>query len=71
MKVRIELEKGETREDAKEALLKALNSQRNGSAHGDQFPDPAMEYMANKLKKRYNEIWTEMLQEINEELDKV
>ena len=71
MKVKVELEKGETRDEAEEALYKALSSQRDGSTHGDQFPDPAMEHMANKLKKQYNDIWVEMLREISEELDKV
>jgi len=70
MKVSIHLEKGETREEAEELLYKAVTAQRNGNIHTDQFPDPAMEHMAEKMKKRYQEMLVDMVREINEEIDR-
>lgn len=65
MKVKVQLEKGETREEAEELLLKALNSQRNGGAHKeDQFPDKAMEHMADKLKRQYRKVMSDIIEDI-------
>lgn len=70
MKVQVELQEGETQEEAEELLLKALNSQRDGKAHsGDQFPDKAMEHMAGKLKSQYGEVLGDMMAEIEEVID--
>ena len=68
MKVKIELEKGETREDAHELLLKALTAQANPK-HKEDFPDPAMKHASEELQAKYRNILADMMREINEELE--
>jgi hypothetical protein len=69
--VKIELQKGESEEQATELLFKALLSQRDGSLHEDgKFHDPAMEHMAQRLVLLHQDEYQKMLQEIFEELDK-
>lgn len=68
--VKIELIKGETAEEAEELLLKAFESQRNGSIHKEEFHDPAMRDLAIRIMSLHQVEYDKMLQEIFEELDK-
>jgi hypothetical protein len=68
--VKIELNKGETPEEAEELLLKAFNAQRDGSLHDGKFHDPAMEDLSLRLIQMHDEEQQKMLQEIIEELEK-
>lgn len=69
MKAKIILEKNETRDEAEEVLLKALESHRTGSSHSEEFPDKTMEHVANKLKNKHQSMFREMLREIDQLLD--
>lgn len=68
--VRINLEGGETAEEAEEIIFKAFSSQRDGSMHDGKFHDSAMEHLSETLIKLHEENYEEMLREICEELDK-
>lgn len=70
MKVKILLEPGESREDVKELLFKALESQQPTEAHEDNFEDPVMEAAAEEMKQAYVQLNREMIQEIEELLDR-
>lgn len=70
MKVKIEVDKGQTKEEAEEVLYKALDSQRTGAIHNQEFQDPVMNELFHKLKDVYGSIHDDMLQAIFEELDK-
>lgn len=68
--VKIELQEGETIEQAEEVLFKALRSQRDGSIHQDgKFHDPAIEELSIKLIKLHEAEYNLMLQEIFKELE--
>ena len=70
-KVKIELDKDEDILEADETLFKALNHHRNGDAHlTESFDDPAMVDASRKLFKVHEDIYKDLIQEINEELDK-
>jgi hypothetical protein len=68
--VKIILEKGETQQEAEEALLKALNSHSSGDIHfTESFEDPAMVDATHKMEKMHKDMYNEMIREINEALD--
>lgn len=67
--VKIELKKGETPEQAEDLLLKAIESQRNGDVHGEEFSDPAMSNLVDLMLKLHEKEYALMLQEINEALE--
>ena len=68
--VKITLEKGETIEQAEEKLYKALDSHRNGDLHTEDFTDPAMKDLIDKMLRMHDQTYQELLQEIFDELDK-
>ena len=70
MKVKIELAKGETKEEAEELLYKALDSHRKGAQHSEDFQDPVMDQLFAEMKEDYGDIYDDMLQAIFKELDK-
>lgn len=71
MKVSVQLEEGQSPEEAEEKLFKALTSQRSGQQHdADQFPDPAMEHQAKVMKRIYGLFFQKMSDEIMQELEK-
>lgn len=71
MKVSIELEEGESRDEADELLLKALGHQKTGEIHeADSFVDPVMEEAARELKDFHALIYKVMLEAIILELDR-
>ena len=70
MKIKVILEKGETRLDADNALLKALQLHTNGDAHKEKFEDPAMENLENKLSELHKLMLNDLIQKIFDELDK-
>lgn len=70
-KVKIELDSGETVEQAEDLLFKAVLAQTSGEAHDEtNFSDPAMADLINQLEKQHANMFLEMIQEINDELDK-
>lgn len=69
-KIKVILEKGETQADADAALLKALNHHSSGDVHTESFDDPAMIDSTHVMKSEYDKIYVDMIQEINDELDK-
>lgn len=72
MKVKIELDRNQTHEEAEESLYKALSSQRDGKSHSeDRFPDPAMEHQAKIMIELYSLFLQKMNAEIIAELEKV
>lgn len=70
MKVKILLEEGETREQAEEALVKALTAQDTGETHTEEFLDPVMAHAAEDLKAKIDKINADMFREIEEELER-
>jgi hypothetical protein len=69
-KVKIILDKDETLEVAEANLMKALNFHNSGDAHlEEQFIDPAMIKVADKLEKMHADMYESMLKEISEALD--
>ena len=70
-KVKILLEKGEDEIDAHVALTKALDLHNSGDIHlRESFEDPAMIDVSQQMMKVHNDIYTDMIQEIQDELDK-
>ena len=69
MKIKIDLRKGQTPQEAEEELFKALEYQRSGDIHGDEFLDPVMEEAAQKMIKMHEKVWEESLAEILALLD--
>jgi len=64
-KIKIELQKGETRDAAKEALYKALDSQVNGTKH-DEFLDPAMNDLESLMASEYEKMYSTLIEDIIE-----
>tara|TARA_R110000868_G_C10973188_1_gene771551 strand:+ start:86845 stop:87078 length:234 start_codon:yes stop_codon:yes gene_type:complete len=70
VKVKIELKKGETKEEAEELLFKALDLHRTGEIHTrESFEDPAMLDISQRVAKVQEDIHAEMMAEIFEALD--
>lgn len=68
MKIKIDCE-GLTPEQAEEELFKALEFQRSGDIHGDEFLDSVMEETAQKMIAMHEKVWEDTLREIEEILD--
>lgn len=70
MKIKIILNKNETKEQAEETLIKALNLHKDGDVHIDaSYDDAAMVDTENRLKDIHSKIYQDMLDEINETLE--
>lgn len=70
-KVKILLEKGEDELDAHIALYKALDLHNSGDIHmRESFEDPAMIDASQQMDKIHKDIYQDMIQEIQGELDK-
>ena len=69
-KVRVELDKSETVEEAEELLFKALSAQRSGDLHDGKFHDPAMEDLSIRLAAMHEAEFEVMLREIYEAIEK-
>ena len=70
-KVKIFLEKYEDELDAHIALSKALDLHNSGDIHvRETFEDPAMIDVSQQLDKAHKDIYTDMIREIQDELDK-
>lgn len=70
-KVKIFLGKNETIEEAELDLFKALNHHVSGEVHqSDSFDEPAIKSAADQLEIIHQEIYKEMIDEINLELEK-
>ena len=69
MKVKVFLDKNESRNHADDLLLKALQSHQNGDVHGEDFSDPAVKDVADRMSSTYEKILNAMLQDILNVLD--
>lgn len=67
--VKIFLDKDETPEQAEDLLFKAMEAQRNGEIHQDEFSDPAMRDLLDRMQKLYKDNYEEVIQEIMKALD--
>lgn len=67
--VKIILGKNETMQEAEETLYKALDMHRNGDAHKEDFSDPAMRDVVQRMQSAHDKMYKEMMQEIEEVLD--
>lgn len=69
-KVKIILDKDETLEVAEANLMKALTFHSSGDAHiEEEFTDPAMIKVADKLEKLHADMYDNMIAEISAALD--
>ena len=68
--VKIILNNEETIEEAKESLFKALDSQRNGDLHSENYQDPAMRDVLARMQAEHQKIYTELMEEVFAELSK-
>lgn len=70
-KVKIYVEPGETLEEAKEDLQKALNFQSSGEVHDDNtYEDPAMRNLSDRLEEMHKETYANIIREVIQALDK-
>lgn len=70
-KVKIILDKDESYEEVESDLRKSLNYIHSGEVHSSEnFDDPAMVDVFQKMEKEHKEIYSDMLREISEALDK-
>ena len=70
-KVKIFLDKGETIEDAEMQLRKAFDLHDEGGIHERQdYIDPAMQHVMDKLESLHKRAYEELLQEIIREIEK-
>lgn len=70
MKVKIIKDKNQSVEEAEELLHKALDSQRTGAQHSEEFQDPVMSELFSEMRNNYGEIYDSMMDQIFAELDK-
>ena len=68
-KVKVIAEKGESLDEAEEKLYKALNAHRTGDLHTEDFSDPAMKDLVERMTLKHEIIYKEMMDEIFEVLD--
>lgn len=69
-KIKIFVDKDETKKEAEDMLFKALNLHRSGDAHdSDEFDDPAMDDMFGRISKKHKDIFADMMQEVMAALD--
>jgi hypothetical protein len=69
VKIKVERPKGISREEAEDILYKALSIPREGNAHKEEFQDPAMQDLANIMKKLHEKIAEDIFQQISKEID--
>lgn len=68
-KVKIFVDPDETVESVEDALFKAMEHHASGDAHDDDFPDPAMVALKNKLMRMHSETYHLIIQDILKALD--
>lgn len=68
-KIKIFLDNSETMSEAEDLLYKALEIQRTGDSHVEEFLDPAMTDIHDKLMLAHEFRMVEMLEEIFQVLD--
>lgn len=69
MRVRVDLEKGQSVDEAEELLYKALDSQRSGDAHSEGFADSAVQHASDVMRNEYVKQFDLMMQEVLQALD--
>lgn len=67
--VKIILQKGETPEQAEELIFKAFEAQRTGEMHKEEFNDPAMVDLINRMQMLHEAEYELMMQEIAQVID--
>lgn len=69
--VKIILDHDETQADVEDQLFKALNLHRSGEVHDEEaFEDPAMQDVLHRMQKIHKDIFADMMNEIQMELEK-
>lgn len=69
-RVKILLDKGETKEQAELKLLKALELTTSGDYLKEDYEEPAMQDLFNLMQSRFEQEYELMMEEIFHELDK-
>ena len=69
MRIKIQLDKYQTPEDADNELFKAMSIHANGDAHEDEFDDPVMQQYIDDLKVKFSMMLEQAMLEIHNELD--
>ena len=67
MKVKIELSKSETLEQAEDLLYKALKSKKKSkekSSHAEKFQSPAINAIEKHMISKHKEIYAKMIEDI-------
>jgi hypothetical protein len=67
-KIKIFVEDGESEDSVRDLLEKALKQRKNRNDSSEQFLDPAMDDVANKLIKLHEDIIKEIIEDISQEL---
>jgi hypothetical protein len=67
-KVKVELEKGQTPDEAEELLFKALDAKLSGST-SEEFNDPAMTHILSRMDEIYKKNHDAMVNEIIQALE--
>ena len=67
--VKIELQQGETPDQAEELILKAFTAQRDGSIHREEFHDPAMRDVLMRMQELHENQMKALLDEIGDILE--
>jgi hypothetical protein len=68
--VKVQLDKGETPDQAEELIFKAFAAQRDGSIHKEEYHDPAMRDLLLRIQKAHEEQFQALIAEIGDILDK-
>lgn len=68
--VKIILDANETEEEAREMLLKSLTHHDQGAEHRQDFRQPAARDVIAKMNSLHQDMWTRMLKEISEVIEK-
>lgn len=67
-KIKIFVEDGESEESVRDLLEKALKQRKTRNESSEQFLDPAMDDIANKLIKLHEDTINEIIADIAQEL---
>ena len=71
MKVKIALQKGESKEVAEDLLFKALKAKRKMTTkHSEKFENPGAQATVNKMNAEHKKMYSKMLREILEIVEK-
>lgn len=67
--VKIFLHAGETEDEGRELLLKALSSHAEGATHEETFHQPAARAVLEYMLREHSKTWVNILSEISEAIN--